>query len=146
MQETEDYSAPGKETLLRCLQGDILHLEDKTDGSGGTIAADDHSVQIHSVHSTLREVQVLHDQLLNLFASRDNLEPRDIIVMAPDIDCYAPFVDAVFGTAPSGQYIPWSISDRRLRSEQQLLEAFESLLQLPQSRFCLLYTSDAADE
>ena len=135
VQETEDYSVPGKETLLRCLQGDILHLEDKTDGSGGTIAADDHSVQIHSVHSTLREVQVLHDQLLNLFASRDNLEPRDIIVMAPDIDCYAPFVDAVFGTAPSRQYIPWSISDRRLRSEQQLLEAFESLLQLPQSRF-----------
>jgi len=55
--------------------------------------------------------------------------------MAPDIDRYAPFVDAVFGTAPGGQYIPWSISDRRLRSEQQLLEAFESLLQLPQSRF-----------
>jgi len=135
VQETEEYSAPADATLLQCLQRDILLLEDKTDGSGGAIAADDHSVQVHSVHSTLREVQVLHDQLLNLFASGDNLEPRDIIVMAPDIDRYAPFVDAVFGTAPGGQYIPWSISDRRLRSEQQLLEAFESLLQLPQSRF-----------
>lgn len=132
--ESESFVTPDKVTLLHAVQRDILLLEDKSDGSGGEVAIEDHSVCIHAAHSPLREVQVLHDQLLNLFATNPELTPRDIIVMAPDIDKYAPFVNATFGTAPAEQFIPWSISDRRLRSEQQLLEALLVLLQLPESR------------
>ena len=135
VEETESFIEPANETLLHSVQRDILQLQDKSDGSGSAVAETDQSICIHSAHSPLREVQILHDQLLNLFASKPGLTPRDIIVMAPDIDKYAPFVNATFDTAPASQKIPWSISDRRMRAEQQLLEALLSLLQLPESRF-----------
>ncbi len=135
VQESESFIVPEGDSLLHRVQRDVLLLEDKSDGSGGAIATDDHTVFVHSAHSPLREVQILHDQLLDLFATLPGLKPRDIIVMAPDIDRYAPFVTATFGTAPAEQFIPWSISDRRMRAEQQLLEALLVLLQLPESRF-----------
>ena len=135
VEETESFVEPSDNNLLHAVQRDILHLEDKSDGSGGEVAKDDRTICVHSAHSPLREVQILHDQLLNLFATNSGLLPRDIIVMAPDIDQYAPFVNATFGNAPGRQFIPWSISDRRMRAEQQLLEALLLLLQLPESRF-----------
>lgn len=116
---------------LQQLQKDILELHD----SSLSPATVDQTLQIHSAHSYLREVQILHDQLLHLFESHQGLRPRDIIVMAPDIDRYAPFIDATFSTALNELHIPWSISDQRLRSEQQLLEGFNALLHLPESRF-----------
>lgn len=135
VQESESFVVPEDDSLLHRVQRDVLLLEDKSDGSGGPVEADDHSVFVHSAHSPLREVQILHDQLLGLFTTMPGLKPRDIIVMAPDIDQYAPFVTATFGTAPAEQFIPWSISDRRMRAEQQLLEALLLLLKLPESRF-----------
>jgi|GEM_PF-2847427 len=48
------------------------------------------------------EAQILHDRLLRLFERLDGLEPRDVIVMALDIDLYTPYVDAVFGAAARG--------------------------------------------
>ena len=38
------------------------------------------------------------------------LQPREIAVLAPDIDPYAPYLDAVFGGTP-GQAIPYAIAD-----------------------------------
>lgn len=135
VEETESFVVPTDLTLLHSVQRDILQLEDKSNGDKGVLTSNDRSVCIHSAHSPLREVQILHDQLLHLFSEKPDLTPRDIIVMAPDIDQYAPFVNATFGTAPNNQFIPWSISDRRMRAEQQLLEALLILLQLPESRF-----------
>jgi exodeoxyribonuclease V gamma subunit len=91
-------------------------------------------LQIHGAHSPQREIQILHDRLLTLFAKLPGLEPRDIIVMAPDIDAYAPYVDAVFRTASPEQHIPWSIADRSASADQPLLAAIELLLGLPRSR------------
>ncbi len=126
-----------QQTLLHRLQSDVLELQDsRTDTRQlGSTSESDLSLQVHSVHSRWREVQVLHDQLLRMFQQHPALQPRDIIVMAPDIDRYAPFIDATFSTASNEQYIPWSISDRRLRTEQHVLEALAGLLDLPNSRF-----------
>lgn len=63
------------------------------------------------------------------------LTPRDIIVMVADIDSYSPFIQAVFGSAPADRYLPYAISDRRARQSHPVLEAFISLLSLPDSRF-----------
>jgi exodeoxyribonuclease V gamma subunit len=72
---------------------------------------------------------------LHLFERLDGLEPRDIVVMAPDIDRYAPFVEAVFGAAEASMHIPWSVADRRVAAEQPVLGALKLLLALPRSRF-----------
>lgn len=44
----------------------------------------DNSIQIHACHSPMREVEVLHNQLLNLFEQDSSLLPKDIIVMSPE--------------------------------------------------------------
>lgn len=55
--------------------------------------------------------------------------------MVADIDSYSPFIQAVFGSAPADRYLPYAISDRRARQSHPVLEAFISLLSLPDSRF-----------
>jgi exodeoxyribonuclease V gamma subunit len=57
---------------------------------------------------------VLHDQLLAAFNADPTLRPRDVIVMVPDIDAYAPHIQAVFGLIDSRdpRFIPFSIADQ----------------------------------
>ena len=133
VEEHDAFAAPLGDALLQQLQRDILLLESR-DGAPVALPAGDRSIQLHSCHSAMREVQVLHDRLLAMFAADATLAPREVVVMAADIDRYAPFVDAVFGAAPPAQRIPWSLADRSLRAEQPLAAAFLQLLDLPGSR------------
>ena len=86
-------------------------------------------------HSAQREVEVLQDHLLSIFEEDPSLTPRDVIVMVADIDSYAPYIQAVFGNTTSSNYIPFSISDRKALQAHPILQAFITLLDLPQSRF-----------
>ncbi|MCC8378540.1 exodeoxyribonuclease V subunit gamma [Xenorhabdus sp. PB30.3] len=136
--------APG--CLLHQIQRDILDLEDhaqigSTDNTFNNslkkrpIDRKDRSVSFHSCHSPQREVEVLQDYILRLLDENPSLTPRDIIVMMADIDSYTPYIQAVFGNAPSERYIPFAISDRKARQAHPVLQAFITLLDLPQSRF-----------
>jgi exodeoxyribonuclease V gamma subunit len=129
--ETEDYDDPGEASLLRRLQRDVLLLEPPRLAD---MPADDRSIEIHVCHSPLREVQVVYDRLLGLFERHPDLTPRDCVLMAPNIDTYAPHIAAVFGSAPAGRRIPYAIADRAPRAEQALAAAFLELLDLPHSR------------
>ena len=44
-------------------------------------------------HGPARQVDVLREVLLGLLADDPTLEPRDILVMCPDIETYAPLID-----------------------------------------------------
>ncbi len=61
------------------------------------MAAGDRSVQIHNCHGPARQVDVLREVLLGLLQDDPTLEPRDILVMCPDIETYAPLIMADFG-------------------------------------------------
>src|SRR5699024_4275510 len=104
------------------------------DGSEG-MAAEDATVQIHSCHGPLREVQVLHDQLLDRLATDENLQPRDIVVMTPDINTYAPMIHSVFGAAEGRHHIPFSVSDKGREASHPIVQSFRKLLDLPLSRW-----------
>ncbi|MGI8432729.1 MAG: exodeoxyribonuclease V subunit gamma, partial [Chthoniobacterales bacterium] len=80
-------------------------------------------------------MEVLHDQLLALFAERRDLKPHEIVVMAPDISLYAPFIEAVFATAPEPRRIPFSIADRGVRAENSVIDTFLRILESAGSRF-----------
>ncbi len=54
------------------------------------------SVVIHRCHSARREIEVLHDQLLDLFNTSE-IRPGDVAIVCPEPDVYAPFVREVFG-------------------------------------------------
>lgn len=59
----------------------------------------DPSVQVHSCHGPARQVEVLREVLVGLLADDPTLEPRDVLVMCPDVETYAPLVEAGFGLA-----------------------------------------------
>src|ERR1700693_5776831 len=84
----------------------------------------------------MREVEVLYDQLLDCFETMPSLPPRDVIVMTPEIEKYAPFIRGVFGY-PENELmrIPYSLADRHPRSESLPIDMFLTLLDLPGSRF-----------
>ena len=99
----------------------------------------DGSIVFHLAHSALREVEVLHDQLLQLLAAPPGgapLQPRDVVVMVPDIDTLAPAIRAVFGQygRHDARYIPFDIADLSARASSPLVTALEWLLRLPQQR------------
>ena len=130
------FSMPDGKQLLGQLQSDIVQLVDPSlAASKRSIAENDDSIQCHACHSTMREVEVLHDQLLALFERRPDLSPTDIVVMTPDIDIYAGAIDAVFGTASKDLFIPYGISGASGQRQSPILSAFDHLLTLPESRF-----------
>lgn len=118
---------------LAQLQSDMLHLRSVKEAKPlwQELAADD-SLKFVSCHSPQREVEVLHDRLLELFAANDDLKPSDIIVMVPDVDQYAPHIQAVFGryAADDKRRIPFSIADQGMRQRHPILLALEYALKL----------------
>jgi exodeoxyribonuclease V gamma subunit len=138
-QETDTplFVDPGEHTVLTCLQSDILNLRDrgKDDVEKKVISAGDASVQMHSCHSHLRELEVLYDHLLDWFDRDPQLAPRDILVMIPDIELYAPFIHAVFDSPEQDHLrIPFSLADRTARTQSHLIETFLGILNLTGSR------------
>ncbi|HLP15969.1 MAG TPA: exodeoxyribonuclease V subunit gamma, partial [Bacteroidota bacterium] len=134
------YREPPCNSLLHCVQNDIYHYReahaDSSASTGGhvTIDDDDRSIVVQNCHSRLREMEVLHDHLLSMFESDPDLAPSDVIVMAPAIEAYAPYIEAVFTTGGAGR-IPFSIADRPLKSEYKITQAFMTLLHFTRTRF-----------
>ncbi len=95
------HAGTAPDTLLGWLQDDIHH--DRGPGearvSARQVAPADRSVQVHACHGRARQVEVLREVLTGLLADDPTLEPRDILVMCPDIEEYAPLVQAGFGLA-----------------------------------------------
>ncbi len=135
-----DDTEPSEQApLLQKLQWSIVDLEPPVDTPKPLPRLDD-SIVFHSAHSPLREVEILHDQLLNRFeTSRGELKPSDVMVMVPDIDLYAPFIQSVFRqpivTADNKSLtIPFNLADRADRSTAPVLRVIEALLHLPEQR------------
>lgn len=141
-QRVDLFTSFGGDTLLRQIQEDVRCLRPLSESRDTWPALDprrDHSLVFHVAHGPQREVEILHDQLLAVFDADPGLRPRDVIVMVPDINRYAPHIEAVFGRygRDDRRCIPFSISDQGRRQRQPLLVALEQLLSLPESRFGL---------
>ncbi|WP_445004632.1 exodeoxyribonuclease V subunit gamma [Halomonas mongoliensis] len=142
----EDEEDP-EPSLLRQLQDDILELRPLAESRERWPAVDpsrDRSLRFQVAHSALREVEILHDQLLAAFSENPTLRPRDVLVMVPDVDQYAAAVQAVFGRLDPDdpRHIPFTLSDQASRHRLPLLIALEQLLRLPELR---LSVSDLLD-
>lgn len=136
--------------MLNQLQDDILELRPLNETRERWPAVDlkqDQSIRFHIAHSAQREVEILHDQLLARFSADPDLKPRDIIVMVPDIDSYAPHIRAVFGQLERNEprFIPFTLADQGQRGRDPLLIAVEHLLKLPDSRFPVSEILDLLD-
>ena len=98
----------------------------------------DRSLQIHACHGRARQVEVLRDVVLHLLAADPTLEVRDIVVMSPDIEAFAPLVQAVFGAEViDGDGVPdlrVRLADRSIRQTNPVLDVVSTLVELPDSR------------
>jgi exodeoxyribonuclease V gamma subunit len=137
---TDEYLSGAKkpDTLLGWLQSDIAANVVRPDGR--SLAADDRSVQVHSCHGPARQVDVLREVLLGLLADDPTLEPRDILVMCPDIETYAPLIVADFGLgdvvhgAHPAHRLRVRLADRALTQTNLLLGVASQLLTLAGGR------------
>jgi len=144
------FSESQPSNMLNQLQDDILELRplNETRLLWPTVdLKQDESIRFHIAHSAQREVEILHDQLLARFSADPQLRPRDVIVMVPDIDSYAPHIRAVFGQLEreDRRFIPFTLTDQGQRGRDPLLIAVEHLLKLPDSRFPVSEILDLLD-
>ena len=136
------------DTLLGWLQSDIA--ANAVRAHGRILAAGDRSVQVHSCHGPARQVDVLREVLLGLLADDETLEPRDILVMCPDIETYAPLIAANFGLGEvvSGGHpahrLRVRLADRSLVQTNPLLAVASQLLTLAGSRVTATEVLDLA--
>lgn len=145
----DPFADPGEDSLLHRVQSDLLHLRDRLVSvadvsmremgmgmvAGMTLDPADPSLRVHVCHSPRRELEVLQDQVLDAMEADPSLTPRDILVLTPDIESYAPLIHAVFG-APEDERLslPYTIADRVPRAESSLADAFLRILTLPERR------------
>ncbi|HVH20939.1 MAG TPA: exodeoxyribonuclease V subunit gamma [Pseudonocardia sp.] len=129
-------------TLLGRLQRRLR--DDQPPDAPAPIGQHDHSVRVHACHGPHRQVEVLREVIVGLLADDESLQPRDILVMCPNVETFAPLVSAVFGpvgpgTEPGpdrhpGQRLPVRLADRALRQVNPVLDIVATLLELADSR------------
>ena len=116
------YDVPKKKTQLHAVQRELLFL-DKED------KIEDDSIQLHIAVTPYHEIQSLYDTIVKLL-QQESLEPKDIIVMAPDIALYEPFIKATFKDPLSYQ-----ILDMPMQKKHSEVEGLFLLLDLESHRY-----------
>lgn len=141
-----DNGEPFQNTLLNYIKENLLNLDEKTEKQ--KISAYDRSLQIRSCHTIRREVEVLRDEILSLIKLSNEKEkhsknelsifanaavPSNMVVMVPDIEKYAPYIESVFGALNSseeGVNIPYAICDRSSKNSSSVADAVLKLLSM----------------
>ncbi|CAN5913076.1 exodeoxyribonuclease V subunit gamma [soil metagenome] len=130
----------GADTLLQALQAGIR--DDAAPGGSGTLYMDpdapverrDNSVQVHSCHGAARQAEVLRDVVLGLLEDDPALQPRDVLVMTPDVETFAPLVkDAIAGSGDVPD-LPVQVADRNLGRSNEIAESLLAILDLASGR------------
>ncbi|HEY5259007.1 MAG TPA: exodeoxyribonuclease V subunit gamma [Rhabdochlamydiaceae bacterium] len=114
----EHYQEGEVNTALEMLQNNVLNLCESP-------LTSDASLQLHAAPSKQREVEALLETLYELGA-----HPKDVIVYAPDIADYVPYIQNVF----DGR-LDYAVFDLPLSSKNIFVQGFFHLLSLPHSRF-----------
>lgn len=125
-------------TLLGWLQADLA--ADRLPARPRQLTAGDRSIQLHLSHGLHRQVEVLREVLARELAADPSLEPREIVVVTPDVDEVAPLVTAAFmlpsreGDHP-GHGFRVRLADRSIAQTNPLVGLLLQLLRLPDGRF-----------
>ena len=125
--------APPPATALAALQADLAQDRVRTPSDRFPLAAADRSLRVHDVHSPLREVEVLRDELLDAFRTLPGLRPDDVLVVVPDLDLYAPLVDAVLG-GEGALRVPYHVAGHPNGPARRVLDAAVRALGLARTR------------
>ena len=145
------------QTLLQRIQDDV-RTDRPPAGAGGAVddrrpllEPGDDSIRVHSCHGRGRQVEVLRDAILHLLEDDPTLEPRDVIVMCPDIETFAPLIQATFGgqdvsdgSGDPTRTLEIRLADRSLRQTNPVMGVLAELLDLATSRVSATEVLDLA--
>jgi exodeoxyribonuclease V gamma subunit len=141
-------SAPLPATLLGRLKQDLA--DDLVGDSPPPLDSADRTVQIHACHGRTRQVEVLREVIVGLLAEDPSLEPRDVLVMCPDVEVFAPIIAATFSlgaevnAAHPAARLRVRLADRALQQTNALLAVLAQLLQLGAARITASQVIDLA--
>lgn len=119
-------------TLLHCIQADLTLMRNPKKCKI-LLEETDQSIQIHVAPSTLREMEILYQQLLHLLDQDPTLCPNDILVMAPDIQSYLPSIRAIFESDDSK--LPVKIFDLKSTHQNHWYNCLTQLIELSKSKW-----------
>jgi len=138
----EGFVNEGGATLLAQIQADI-ETNQPTAFAPDLVAAvtggSDRSIQIHVTYGPRRQVEITRDVILHLLADDPTLEPRDIVIMTPDLGTFAPLLEAAFPTgdrddADGMPDLRLRIADRSPAAVNPLVRFAATVLELAESR------------
>ncbi|HUR72934.1 MAG TPA: exodeoxyribonuclease V subunit gamma [Sporichthya sp.] len=140
-------------TLLGALQDALA--ADRIPDVLRELAPDDRSVAVHACHGRARQVEVLREVVLDRLAADPTLEPRDVLVMCPDVEEFAPLVAAAFGLSAGTAAVDLReqhpaarlrvrLADRALTQGNPLLGTMATLLELSHGRLTAADVLDLA--
>ncbi|MBB6482047.1 exodeoxyribonuclease V subunit gamma [Spirochaeta isovalerica] len=127
-----EFPLPEKNTLLSHIQGDFLL--NKSPDLRRPVHPDDRSLTVVSTTGRWREVEALKNRILSCLESDPELKLTDIGVLAPDINEYAQYIEAVFPSEDSAA-LPFNIIDLKGEGDSPFISGFMSLLNLTGARF-----------
>ncbi len=127
------FTTPSAESLLQHLQGDLLANTRPEPSKSLTF---DSSLIIHSCHNPLREVEVVYEQILEYLNTNPDRGPGDILVVTPDIDKYAPFIEGVFtGKGEQDKALPYTLSGELADTQGEILTLVNQIISVASGRF-----------
>ena len=149
--EIAHASAPPPETLLGWLQSDLRSNSTPDAQQRAARTGHDDSIQVHACHGASRQIDVLREVLVGLLEDDPSLEPRDILVMCPDIETYAPIISAAFSMAEAtqstghpGHQLRVRLADRSRAATNPLLGIAAQLVELVRGRMTASQVLDLA--
>ncbi|WP_433955296.1 exodeoxyribonuclease V subunit gamma [Janibacter indicus] len=144
-------------SVLEWLQTDLRddHVPDEAERAQRRVVPDDRSIQVHACHGPARQVEVLREVLVGLLEDDPTLEPRDVLVMCPDVETYAPLIGAAFGLGDHGtdadgvdthpaHRLRVRLADRSLRATNPLLAVADRVVGLAGGRLTASEVLDLA--
>jgi len=121
-----------KATLLEQLQQELLFAKSER---FLTREKSDRSILFLKSPGRYRQVELIRDHLLQLFANDKKLQPRDILIMTPQVDSYAPIFASIFNNIDQNiTQLPWVITDRSQEDKIGLINFVLNLLEISASR------------
>ena len=126
------------ETLLGKIQSDIFYLAEPQ-SQQYELAAEDESIQIHVCHSSVRQLEVLKEQLLYWLSQTDTTprRPSDVLVLTPNLAELEPLIRSVFPAVANEHevFLPVKIAGVAQLDALNAWRAVLGRLQLTQGRF-----------
>ncbi|HMI76931.1 MAG TPA: exodeoxyribonuclease V subunit gamma [Buchnera sp. (in: enterobacteria)] len=122
-----------KKNLLQIVQNNII--KNLNNSNKIILYKNDQSISIHICHNMKKEIEILHNNLLNMFNKNPDLFPRNILVKIVKLHLYIPFIEAIFTEKSHKNYMPFMIFNEFSNKKNEIFFNFKKILSIGDKRF-----------